>query len=121
MSLKLAKLQVNIAAGASTGTGTFSPSPTGYLEELYLDYHQTSAVTNVVITELGRSTPILTLSNHQSDGAYYPRAIACGVAGGSFGSDGVVPIALAGPLYVSMTGGNVASPALTVYAKVRAI
>jgi fructose-specific phosphotransferase system IIC component len=121
MSLKLAKLTVTIAAGASTGTGTFSPCPTGYLEELYLDYGQTSAATNVTITELGRSTPVLTVSNNQTDGYYYPRAIACGVAGGSFGSEGAVPIALAAPLYVSVTGGNVAASALTVYAKVRSL
>ena len=121
MSLKLARLVVNIAAGASTGNGTFSPAAVGYLEELYLDYGQTSAVTNVVITEAGRSTPILTVSNNQTDGVYYPRAIAVNPANSSFGSTGAVPIPLAGPLYVSITGGNVASPGLTVYAKVTAV
>lgn len=121
MSLIQAKLVVAIAAGASTGTGTFSPCPTGYLEEVYLDYGQTSAVTNVVIIEKGHSQPILTVSNNQTDGVYYPRAIAVGVANGSFGSSGAVPIAIASPLYVSVTGGNVAAAGLTVYAKIRGL
>ena len=110
---------MNVAAGGSIGSGTFSPCPTGYIEELYLAHGQSSAATNVVIIESGHSQPILTVSNNQTDGAYYPRAIAVGVANGSFGSTGAVPIAIVSPLTVSLTGGNVASPALTVYAKIR--
>ncbi len=121
MAIELAKLVVTIAAGASTGTGTFSPCPTGYLEELYLDYGQTSAATNVTITETGRSTPILTVSNNQTDGAYYPRALAVTTANVRLDSAGCVPIAIAAPIYVSVTGGNPATTALTVYAKIATI
>lgn len=121
MSIETAKLVVAVAAGASTGTGTFSPCPTGYLEELYLDYGQTGAATNVVITEYGRNQPILTVSANQTDGPYYPRAIACGVAGGTFASNGAILIALANPLVVNVSSGNVAAAALTVYAKIRKV
>ena len=119
MSLELVKLTVAIAAGASTGSGTFSPCPSGYIEEIYLDHGQTSGATCVTITESGRSQPILAVSNSPTDGAFYPRAIAVGVANGSFGSTGVVPIAVCNPLMVSVTGGNVAATALTVYVKIR--
>jgi len=119
MSLELVKLVVAVAAGASTGSGTFSPFPSGYLEEVYLDYGQTSAATCVTIVESGRSQPILAVSNNQTNGAYYPRAIAVGTANGSFGSTGVLPIPVVNPLTVSVTGGNVAAAALTVYAKIR--
>lgn len=121
MSIETVKLVVAIAAGGSTGTATTSPSPTGYLEELYLDYGQTSAVTTVTIIELGRSQPILSVLNNQTDGAYHPRAIAVTQGNVSAGSGGVVPIALANPLYVTVTGGNVAAAALTIYAKIRKV
>ena len=121
MSLELVKLVVAVAAGASTGSGTFSPSPSGYLEELYLDYGQTSAATNVTIVEAGPSKAILAVSNNQTDGAYYPRAIAVTTSNVSAGSGGVVPIPLCNPLTVSVTGANVAATALTVYAKIRTV
>lgn len=121
MSLKLAKIAVTIAAGASTGTANASPMPTGYIEEIYLDYAQTSAVSNVTIIEAGHSQPILAVTNNQTDGAYYPRIAAVNPANVTFGSDGAVPIAVVSPLTVSITGGNIAAPAVTAYIKVRTL
>jgi hypothetical protein len=121
VSLELVKLVVAIAAGASTGSGTFSPFPSGYLEEVYLDYGQTGGDTCVTITESGPTKTILAVSNSPTDGAFYPRAIAVTTANVSAGSGGVVPIALCNPLTVSVTGGNVAATALTVYAKLRTV
>lgn len=121
MSLKLAKLSITLTGGVGSGSGSavFSPCPTGYLEELYLDYGQTSATTNVTVIDGPMSTPILRVSNNQTDGAYYPRATAVGVAGGSYGSTGAVPIAIVSPFTVSVTGGNDAT--MTVYAKVQTL
>jgi hypothetical protein len=121
MSLRLAKLTVAIAAGASTGSGTFSPFPSGYIEEIYLDHGQTGGGTCVTITEANPTKTILAVSNSPTDGAFYPRAIAVTTANVSTGSGGVVPIAVCNPLTVSVTGGNVATAALTVYAKVRTL
>lgn len=121
MGLKLVKIAVTVAAGASTGTATASPMPTGYVEEVFLDYAQTGSATNVVITENAQGQAILSVSNNQTDGAYYPRAIAVGVANGSFGSSGAVPIAVCNPLTVAVSGANVASPAVTAYVKLRGL
>ena len=121
MSLILARLTVAIAAGASTGSGTFSPCPSGYIEEIYLDHGQTSGATCVTITESNPTKTVLAVSNSPTDGAFYPRGIAVGVANSSFGSTGVVPLAICNPLTVSVTGGNVAAAALVTYLKVRTL
>ena len=110
--------QVALSTG---GSGTFSPFPSGYLEEVYLDYGQTGGGTCVTISESGPTKTVLAVSNSPTDGAFYPRAIAVTTSNISAGSGGVVPIPLCNPLTVTVTGSNPATAAVTAYAKIRIV
>jgi len=122
MGLELVKIVINPTGGTGVSSGgDYGAAVAGWVDEIYLDYGMTSAVTNVTIIEEGRSVPILAVSNNQTDGAYYPRKATVNPVNVTFGSDGAVSVPIVSRLYASMTGGNNATPGLTVYAKIRTV
>ena len=63
------------------GTGTFG-SINGYISAIRIDYGAgIAAGTDVVVSQADPLQPILTLTNANTDGIWYPRIETCGTTG----------------------------------------
>lgn len=108
-------------AGSATGSGTLA-TPAGYLEWLHINYHASApATTDVTVAHTGAITSnVLAYSNSTTDVHVYPRGAAMTVAGAAV-TDGHVPIAIVGPLSVSVAQSDALTGAVVVTACVRRV
>jgi len=110
--------------GSATGSAT-SVMVSGVIYAIYLDYHASApATTDVTLRMAG--TPyesILSISNSNSDGWYYPRRQVCGADGTGLTYDGThavaEPFVVHDRLTLSVAGCNALSPAVTAYIYVK--
>lgn len=68
------------SAGSATGSGDTGRPVNGKVVGVYVDYTSQPATTDTTITD-GQSQAILTLTNNNTDGWYYPRTQTDDTAG----------------------------------------
>ena len=103
------------SAGSATGSKTTPALESGQvLEAIKVDYHGSApATTDLVVSEVGGlQQTLLTLTNTNTDGIYYPRH-ALHDAVGAEGS-GLDLFQVEGQLQVAVSGCDALAPAVTV-------
>jgi len=119
MSIEPIRLSVTTTgtAGAAAGSAATTRPIFGRVRAVYIDYISQPATTDVTITSTGPSQPILTLTNVNTDGWYYPRRVIDTTAGAA--AAGVYDaVAIAGPLSVSVAQGDAGSVDVTILVEV---
>jgi hypothetical protein len=69
------------AAGSAAGTTASTRPVNGRLLAVYVDFTSQPATTDVTITSTGPTQSLLTLTNVNTDGWYYPRVLLQGITG----------------------------------------
>lgn len=108
MSIDRVRLTATVAgsAGSATGTATTGARPIfGRVRAVYVDYITQPATCDVTIKATGPDQTILTLTNANTDGWFYPRVLVDDTAGADLTAIyDAIPIS--GPLSVSVAGGD---------------
>jgi hypothetical protein len=101
------------AAGSAAGSATTGQPIRGRVRAIYVDYVSQPATTDVVIKATGPDQTILTLTNANTDGWFYPRRVIDTTAGAA--AAGVYDaFAVAGNLNVTVAQGDAGSVAVTI-------
>lgn len=109
------------SAGSATGSGTLA-TPAGYLEWVHYDYHASApATTDVTIAHTAPVTgSIVVRTDSATDGFLYPSGAPV-VTAGTAVTNGHVPVAILGPLSVSVAQSDALTGAVVVTACVRRV
>lgn len=109
------------SAGSASGTGTLT-TPAGYLEWVHFDYSGSApATTDVTIAHTVPVTAnILVRTDSATDALLYTSGAPVTVAGAAV-TNGHVPVAIAGPLSVSVAQCDALAAAVVVTACVRRV
>jgi hypothetical protein len=92
--------------GEAEGSITVSIQPHGgVLHAVYLEYHVTQDLTNVVVTAHGAADVAALDVDEDDDGWYLPRIPVCSSTGAALTYDGTEPVAEPVPVTTSMTVG----------------
>jgi hypothetical protein len=117
MATKYEKVTVTVAGSAGTATGSAKTRPiTGLLLAVYLDYVTQPATADVTIATAGSGYPaqtLLTLTNANTDGWFYPRLKVHDSAGVAATAATDV-VALADAVVISVAQGDAGSVAVTL-------
>lgn len=82
--LKAVQVAVSPVGGAGVSTANVDSSVfDGQIEAIYMDYTTAPATTDVTITDKLSGAAILTLTNTNTDGWYFPRILATDKIGGA--------------------------------------
>src|SRR3990167_8558574 len=107
---------VTTAGGAGVAAGNASTTETieGFLLDISLEYHASApGTTDVVITQSGTPTAILTVSNNATDGRYAVRDAAVNVAAGAAITNSFVLIPVNGTFAASVAQCDALTAAVT--------
>lgn len=100
-------------AGSATGSALTTRPIFGRVRAVYVDYVTQPATCDVTISSTGPTQTILTLTNANTDGWFYPRRVVDTTAGAA--AAGVYEtFAVAGPLSVSVAQGDAGSVDVTI-------
>lgn len=109
-------------AGVATGSGVTTESVEGFLLDISLDYHASApATTDVVVTQSGIPTALLTVANNATDGRYAVRDGAATVAAGAAITNSFVPIPINGLITVAVAECDALTAAVTATIRVHTL
>ena len=102
------------SAGTATGTGVIPSLPPCFVEAIKVTYAGAApATTDVTLAgTLGMAQTILTLTNVNTTGTYYPRHALHDTTGADTGSKGLFMVE--GPIQISVAQCDALAPAVTV-------